>query len=103
MAIRDRLETFRLAIEELQADLEHASGADNRHSAADLEKEISNGNLRALLEESEIEWEELKSEVEAAFTRLRNQIDSLQASLRSERKDTGKSNEDRKSSDKARW
>jgi len=91
MAIRDRLRTFRLAIEELQADLEHASGADKRHSAAALEKEISNGNLKALLEESETEWEELKSEVEAAFERMRNQIDSLEASLRSERIDAGKS------------
>ncbi|MEJ2169442.1 MAG: hypothetical protein P8X90_28390 [Desulfobacterales bacterium] len=99
MAIRDRLRTFRLAIEELEADLEHASGADNRHSAAALEKEISNGNLRALLEESETEWEELKSEVEADFTRMRNQIDSLEASLRSERKSTGEP-ADRKNSDR---
>jgi hypothetical protein len=100
MAIRDRLETFRLAIEELQADLEHASGFDNHHSAAALEKEISDGNLRTLLEESETEWEELKSEVEAAFTRMRNQIDPLQASLRSKREDAGKS-EVRKNSEKA--
>ena len=60
MAIRDRIETFRLAIEELEAELRHVSGSGNRNSAVDLEQELSTVNLRTLLEESEMEWEQLK-------------------------------------------
>ena len=86
MAIRDRIETFRLAIEKLEAKLRYVSGSGNRNSAVALEQELSAVNLRALLEESEMEWEQLKSEVEKGFASMQDQIDSLQASLRSERK-----------------
>ena len=84
MAIKVRLEAFRLAIEELQAELRHASDSGSRDWAVDLEKEIEHENLRTLLKESIMEWEQLKSEVEAAFSNMKIQIDSLQATRRRE-------------------
>jgi len=101
VAIRDRIETFRLAIEELEAELRHVSGSGNRNSAVDLEQELSTVNLRTLLEESEMEWEQLKSEVEKGFASMQDQIDSLQASIRSERKLAGHS-EDRRNTEGVR-
>jgi hypothetical protein len=84
MAIKVRLEAFRLAIEELQSELRHASDSGNRDWAVDLEKEIEHENLRTLLNESIMEWEQLKSDVEAAFSNMKIQIDSLQATRRRE-------------------
>jgi hypothetical protein len=91
MAIKVRLEAFRLAIEELEAELKYASGDGSLDSAVVLEKEIEHENLRTLLEESTMEWEQLKSEVEAAFSNMRVQIDSLQASRRRKKDDRTRS------------
>jgi Skp family chaperone for outer membrane proteins len=89
--IKERLETFRLAIEELQAEFNYVSGAGNRNTAVALEQEQATVNLRTLLEESKMEWEQLKKEVEKGFAGMQDQIDSLQASLQSEREAAAKS------------
>jgi len=99
--IKERLETFRLAIEELQAEFNYVSGAGNRNTAIALEQEQSTVNLRTLLEESKIEWEQLNKEVEKGFAAMQAQIDTLQASLQSERETADKS-EDREDTEESR-
>jgi hypothetical protein len=87
--IRQRLETFGLEIEELQAEVKHASGYGNRNSAVELDKEISHADLTALLETSETQWAQVKSEVEKVFSDMRTEIGSLEASLRARQKAAG--------------
>jgi len=88
-SIRQRLETFGLEMQELQAEVNHASGYGNRNSAVELEKEISHAALTALLETSEMQWQHIKLEVEKVLSDMRIEIDSLEASLRARQKAAG--------------
>ena len=87
--IRQRLETFGLEIQELQAAVNHASGYGNRNSAVELEKEISHADLTALLETSAMQWQHIKLEAEKILSDMRIEIDALEASLRARQKAAG--------------